>query len=98
MIFSHKKQLRNDLDEIQNILLQYGWIQGNPGSTETGFCLIGAANYYFEAIEHDANQKRIDRVKDALESIVGTVWVWNDKPGRTLDEVLILINQAIEAV
>lgn len=83
------------------------WVQKSFGNEHTKcFCLVGAVNY-----SHGRDPADFDSAKDpaikVLANIIrprcaqyqydGVVLSWNDTEGRTHDDVLFLLDQAIAA-
>jgi hypothetical protein len=72
---------------------KYGWIQGNFGDEQCGFCSAGAF------LDIYANGEKVEtywaRLK--LQRLVGALLSWNDAPGRTKEEVLAAFDKAIKA-
>jgi hypothetical protein len=75
----------------------YGWLQGNIGNSAEGFCILGAISY----VHQDGNIIHRCAVLDALRNKVQTylgrpetipLSVWNDAPGRTANDVLMLLD------
>jgi hypothetical protein len=54
------------------VLEKYGWIKGQDGSTQTGFCAIGA-------IKKAYREKAAIAMLQKLRESVGVIWAWNDK-------------------
>lgn len=80
---------------------KHGWIQGALGSHASGFCIAGAvAAVTTPAIQNgfDSNirQKTFDEFTKwlrELESMNLFIPEWNDKEGRTKEEVLLYMNK-----
>lgn len=77
------------------------------------YCLMGAVFNASAAVADEQTQTHIERrknyyrdrtaVMDHLANLLGTptttgVWRWNDKPGRTKQEVLQLLEQAADTL
>jgi hypothetical protein len=98
-VFYHKKQTREDLRAIQNIIREHGWTQNELGDETIGYCILGAGYRHIIVNEHDGNPARITRILRVLDKTAGMdIDAWNDVPGRTQQEVLDLLDRAIEAV
>ena len=63
----------------------YGWIQGEVGSTEKGFCIVGAMDYASN------NNLSYTDMRDAVVAVHKDFVSWNNKPGRTKQEVIDLL-------
>lgn len=99
-MFYHKKQTKTDLEAMRGIIEKYGWTQDKLGDETIGFCLLGANYHHLVVNEHDANARRFNRIEQAIIDVNGgmSVDIWNDAPGRTKEEVLALLDKAIETV
>ncbi len=82
--------MRNRLTALRKTrenLVRYGWCQGEYVNSDGRHCLLGATPTWGFSF-----------VRDALVEMVGSDFrpaVWNDMPGRTEEEVLALLDQAI---
>lgn len=85
-------------DSILNFLNRDNWIQGAYGRDAQGnscdpamaikFCLGGAICKHYRMVE-------TPEIFQRLRHVIGTmVTTWNDKPGRTWEEVEALIREA----
>ena len=92
-----RKQTIQDLEASRDIIEKYGWIQGDLGNTEQGFCMMGAIDQHIHTEEHDSNPGRFYRAYKTLRLVIGHNHIseWNDKEGRTKEEVITAFNQAI---
>lgn len=106
-------QRKDDLNSLQvlqtarKFLDDYGWIQGDYGHEDIGFCAIGAiwtAVWKFFPRGTGEQRERGGRLagraaKQLKDSIAwpfsSTLASWNDEPGRTKEEVLALFDSAI---
>lgn len=84
-------------------LLEKGWIQGTGRSAE-GYCMVGATHSVTaQLVDCGLPWKEADelevRANSALKVALGSVLViaFNDAPGRTLNEVLAVFDDAILA-
>lgn len=74
-------------------LLDEGWIQGKGHVPGLGSCLLGA----IEITAADCSVEQIDQAVDLVRlelQLLGWPWAvaaWNDRPGRTRDEVVGLL-------
>lgn len=81
------------------LIEEHGWIQGALGSHDSGFCIAGAvAVVTAPAIIFDSNirQMTFDEFTHwlrELESMNLFIPEWNDKEGRTKEEVLLYMNK-----
>jgi hypothetical protein len=92
MLFK-KYRVRRALKDTKKLLLEHGWIQGNF-ERDGKYCLLGALQKTgrFEAwIPACYILKKNTKPTQELTS-------WNDKPGRTFDEVIQLLDDSIESV
>lgn len=81
--------LKSKAIATKKILEEYGWIQGGVGSPMTGFCILGAA-YYCNSCDCEF----FYALRDKTRSV--SIGAWNDKPGRTKEEVFAILTQIIE--
>lgn len=88
------------LQEAIICLELYGWIQGSAQDEHGRHCMIGALDY---AARRSLIQplRKCDsylRARWKLETIVGGCCMsWNDRPGRTVNQVLDAFSLAIES-
>ena len=88
-------ELRKDLVCARDIIKEHGWIQRRLGSRNVGYCLVGAL------VKAVGTEKLATRLGGALDHLGrftdgDTVPNWNDTEGRTREEVLELLETAIE--
>ncbi len=79
-------------------IMKFGWVQRYSGNESRGFCLTGAIN--------DAKHDKAACVACAALSFISMKFVvltggysmimWNDAAGRTVEQVLDLLDRAIE--
>lgn len=74
------------LREARELLVRDGWCQGEYRAGNGRLCLVGAV---FSATPYPAS------ALGRLEAIQSGALGWNDAPGRTVDEVLALLDRAI---
>ena len=99
----------NVLARAQDVLREYGWRQGNGDDERSEYCILDAVNKATEVLwgpdlrRGDANYSRSieafyssRRTLDdlALDRGFGSIVSWNDKTGRTQQEVFDLLAQA----
>ena len=101
---------RRILRDAKGVLEQYGWIQESYGNPETGYCLEGALDCAVAANELSFNQctataRARQFIRRAIEDSAGPTpfafqWnslvLWNDRPERTLEEVIKVLDYAME--
>jgi hypothetical protein len=83
--------LANTIDTLERavaVLDEYGWKQGDFGSTRSGFCALGAIEFAETSMIHHATRMLIDAC--APLSIV----TFNDAPGRHKHEVQAKLRKA----
>lgn len=101
MVRTHGAQAVRYLLAMRWRLTTNGWTQGTFGIRDGKCCLVGAgrivASPYMASAVHtlawDALHQLIQR-DGGGRSAIG----WNDVPGRTLDDVLALIDEAIASL
>lgn len=81
----------------------YGWTQGDYGSTECGFCYLGAIEHALGVEDKEWGELTDDEKSlyswftDKTFGIVGSnAAYWNDRPERTKEEVIDLISKVAE--
>lgn len=80
-------QIADVIDATADAIETYGWIQGRFGSTEKGFCVLGALKFVVFVLEEDYLLH--DRAQVAIQGHIGMhVPPWNDADGRTQQQVL----------
>lgn len=78
------------LERAKLILNEYGWCQGTYGDDSVGYCIMGATS---EACPRGIPWSSI---VDTLQGLVTCrLSAWNDAPGRTKEEVIDLLDSAI---
>lgn len=94
-----KRQLRDDLVGVKAIIETHGWVPNRAGSPAEGFCLLGAISHWLINHELDANERRGARIEQHLQKLtVSPIQYWNDTVGRTPNEVVTLLERAIQQV
>lgn len=108
----HTKQTIKDLTATRQLLIDGGWTQGRRLTPEGEHCLYGALEEVTLGGVHRNSWEqrgrkinRFSRAKDAVKVAIPRSfddgWViitWNDEPDRTVEEVLDLLDIAIERV
>lgn len=88
------KTVLRALVEAAELLDSVGWIQHDGGNSKIGFCALGALN--LTAL----GWNMFNNCKLSLARAMGTasykIVEWNDKPGRTKEEVLAAFRKTIE--
>jgi len=82
-------QTAADLLAAKRYLETHGWIQGAAGVDGGPRCIVGASN----SVTNDLG--RLFDLRDTFAAVVGCPSKWNDRPGRTVDEVYALFDKAI---
>lgn len=87
--------LKDTLVEAKNLILTGGWIRGDLGSEETGYCLFGALDAASD-MEIEMFLDSTNVVKETLRGrgSVTHITAWNDAPHRTKQDVLDLLDEA----
>ena len=77
-----------EMDEASKLLLraadyveQYGWHQGDSGSTSQGICVVHAMVMAGGCMDHPGYRRLYQHIGKAPS-------IWNDEPGRTKEEVI----------
>jgi hypothetical protein len=90
------KTIKETLVDMKQFLQDHNWIQKRLEDNKGGYCLLGAlCNVESEDYPSSATYKFLC---EHLQTPVGDLSSWNDAPGRTKDEVLAVLDQAIEKV
>lgn len=81
------------LNEAADLIEKFGWIQGNYGAEECGYCALGAIlavdfddDYSIHSFNNYIQDNHPDMNLGAVE--------WNDTPGRTKEEVISTLRKA----
>lgn len=91
-------EIKNELIKIKEVLLSKGWVQGSFTDLYGSHCLLGAldvvsSSYYDPAcLRRHLRGALHNRTKGEVTNLV----TFNDAPGRTKEEVISLIDDAIE--
>jgi hypothetical protein len=80
-------QVAADLRAAADVLRRDGWMQGDVINQAGHSCALGALAVVSEDREHAAYRA----FRDYLGGPIGS---WNDKPGRTADEVIAALEAA----
>lgn len=88
-------EAKEALIKTRALIIDYGWVQNQPGSHRDGFSLIGALSEICPLTRPGVFSEAVD----ALRNVTGYSHVtsFNDAEGRTKEEVLWAFNRAIEA-
>lgn len=91
-------------DHAADLLEKKGWTQGNYEDGRGRHCLMGAINAVFSTryyMKTDTTWDRADQaikmIADELGTGMGALTVWNDRPGRTADEVIGVLRKVASA-
>lgn len=82
------------LRRTKKLLLEQGWCQGRYQDTNGAHCLLGAMMTISRWRPSLARTAAVERLVRDLPS--GTLPDWNDTKGRTLGEVIALIDRTLE--
>lgn len=82
-------EFRDYVDLVQQTLLAYGWVQNSYGSCDRGFCVLGAADFVSVCFGEEYRIKLISK----LHNIIPRIVPWNDRLGRTVDDVLSVLDK-----
>ena len=75
-----------DLFKVADVIRERGWCQGQMFNRAGNVCIIGAIN-----VAWDTDLISAWTVMERLNRYTNGITRWNDAPGRTVDEVLALI-------
>lgn len=97
------KKTSEILRNARRAIIDHGWIQGSFGRPERGFCMVGALNVSFTS-EQDIEPYLLARTYIENVVVAGSTplahWPyvedWNDVPGRTKEEVLVVLDEAMK--
>jgi hypothetical protein len=99
------------LADARQLIEVHGWIQGSYGQPNCGFCMLGALHKALDDVA-DRDVSRLDELDQLeqraviqLQMAMGPVvdrsarhiTLWNDRNGRSKQEVLSLFDLAITA-
>jgi hypothetical protein len=85
---------RQILIKTRKALQIAGWKQNTYGNWLGGFCLAGALNEVTDC-KDDMASRAIHAMGFECE---GSLSLWNDRPGRTHEQVLARIDAALESL
>lgn len=85
---SNSEDVTKVLQDMKDTLFERGWCQGRYSNEQGESCLVGVMSPYKN--EAWSASKLLQKAID-MDSITA----WNDAPGRTFDEVIGAIDQAI---
>jgi hypothetical protein len=73
------------IQDVKDILLAEGWCQGELENANGEHCLLGACDKAFMPVP----------IRQAIFDKLGgcSIINWNDTPGRTLEEVVALLDE-----
>ena len=98
-----------DLRAVRDLLLKHGWCQRTTRNSDGQFCIAGAIDYAVRpaitahpsvwAEEKIAREERLAQHMQAQPQfpIYYGLTRWNDKPGRTQEDVIDFLNNIIES-
>lgn len=101
-------ELRQHLTDARDLIEGHGWVQKKFGTSGDGFCLVGSLVQASGVAMNRHRQQGLDppktREHEALALILKLiegdslhdVVEWNDREGRTREQVLELLETAIE--
>ena len=94
-------QVAADLRAAADVLRRDGWTQGAYLNSDTGCrCLVGALDYVYgrRGVGWMGDSSESEAY-DALEAVIGdqSPIAWNDRRGRTADEVIAALEAAADA-
>jgi len=86
-------------------LMDHGWIQGDLGSRDEGYCIMGAMDAVSEDLMENGTSdsdtwKQYMAAEKAVsaelnrQGLIGAIGSWNDAGHRTQQEVLDLLDSA----
>lgn len=86
--------LRSMCTGAAGLLQRYGWWVGGVGDKNTGFCIIGALDEYFNM--HDTEYGTRNVAVEYLEQLVGErpLHRWNDSKGSREEAIDYLMRAA----
>lgn len=76
------------------LIKKYGWVQGQSGDEESGFCVTGALNYVTQSHrEYTTKLRAVRRVIGLQGKCAYRVIDWNDDKKRTKAQVLAVLKR-----
>ncbi len=90
------------LRRAADVLDDARWIQGMPTDRAGGYCLLGAISLVaYGRMCSFGPKSNARRAVEAVSRYIGEppdfrIWVWNDEPGRTKQEVIATLRAAAE--
>lgn len=83
------------------VIERFGWVQGETGGRNRGFCLLGALDHaiYHSGMDVVRQQNMWHRTKSLIHELLQTSLLaqWNDASGRTAGEVTHLLREVAAA-
>ena len=87
------------LTKAKEEIEKYGWIQNAHGDRRRGYCVIGALEAADpDWVDYDKHARALFSgviPSGVTEDKESRILVWNDKPGRTKEDVLAAFDTAI---
>jgi hypothetical protein len=88
------RSVKDTLIATKQFVETHEWIQGQLTNHNGGYCLLGV----LDEVEPDGQRLPVYRfLCEHLQVSDGGVSIWNDKFGRTKQDVLDMLDKAIEA-
>lgn len=87
------------LTAAKSYLMRHGWVRVNYGDDGGPWCLVGAIQSACRSV-NAPDGDLFYAARTAVYDVTGSsmpVFVWNDVPGRTFDEVIAALDRAIVA-
>lgn len=91
----NKREAARILLRAAKLLERYGWIQG-AATDGVHYCAWGAINKVAGSYRHTATNKRAKRAM--VKTVGGRIATFNDKPGRTAEQVAAALRKAAKRV
>lgn len=81
------------LSAAADLIEEHGWVQGEYGDEEYGFCVMGAV--YAATAEHATDRDRGNAVNRLAGSLgYNAVVYWNDSIAKSKEEVITALRKA----
>lgn len=96
------------LEKTRSLLEERGWVQGRYGNFATGYCLLGALGAAHNHVCPTGTDRRGEislAAHSAVSAAIKRTYkhpryvdtpVWNDARGRTMEQVMSMLDSAIE--
>jgi hypothetical protein len=83
------------LEKTLDIIQTYGWTQGQTGSEEIGYCIMGAELKALSVASYRISQHELREIYQNALGFTPRI-CWNDQTDRTKEEVIDVLQKTIK--